>query len=266
MKKKNYIEINKESWNTRTDIHMASDFYDNANFLKGKSSLKEIELNLLGDIKGKSILHLQCHFGQDTISLSRMGAKVTGIDLSDKAIQRAKEQAAQTNSDAQFICCNIYDLPQYLNEQFDIVYTSYGTTIWLPDLDKWANIVSQFLKPNGKFIFVEFHPTIWMFDDDFEHIKYNYFNSGEITETVEGTYAETSAPVSLENICWNHSLSEVINNLIKHGLNISSFDEYNYSPYNCVNKMIEFEPGKFRIQPFEDKVPLVFSIVATLEK
>ena len=99
----NYIDLNRESWNNRVEPHLKSEFYDLESFLKGKNSLNEIELNLLGDIKGKSILHLQCHFGQDTISLSRLGAKVTGVDLSDKSIEKANELANQTNSDAQFV-------------------------------------------------------------------------------------------------------------------------------------------------------------------
>ena len=151
------------------------EFYDLDNFVKGKTSLNSIELDLLGDVKGKTILHLQCHFGQDTISLSRLGAEVTGIDLSDKAIQSAQQIAKDTHSNANFICCDIYDLPNHLDKQFDIVFTSYGTIGWLPDLDKWANIVSHYLKPNGQFVFVEFHPVVWMFDDNFEKIGYNDF-------------------------------------------------------------------------------------------
>ena len=112
-------------------------------------------------------MHLQCLFGQDSISLSRLGADVTGVDLSDKAIESAKKIAEDTHSDARFICCDIYDLPNQLDEKFDIVFTSYGTIGWLPDLDKWAKIVSWFLKPNGQFVFVEFHPVVWMFDDNF---------------------------------------------------------------------------------------------------
>ncbi len=131
-----YIKINKQTWNNKTEVHVASDFYDNDNFLKGKSTLNSIELNLLGDLKDKKILHLQCHFGQDSLSLSRMGAKVTGVDLSNKAIEKAEELNQLLNLNAKFICCNIYDLPNYLNEKFDIVFTSYGTIGWLPDLSK----------------------------------------------------------------------------------------------------------------------------------
>ncbi|MGB3236148.1 MAG: class I SAM-dependent methyltransferase, partial [Ferruginibacter sp.] len=140
----NYIEINKNSWNIRTAVHLKSEFYDQENFLNGQTSLNDIELNLLGNIEGKSILHLQCHFGQDSISLSRLGAKVTGVDLSDKAIEAARQIAKETNENTNFICCNIYDLPKFLNQQFDIVFTSYGTIGWLPHLGKWANIISQY--------------------------------------------------------------------------------------------------------------------------
>jgi ubiquinone/menaquinone biosynthesis C-methylase UbiE len=262
-KELNYIEINKQSWNGRVDSHLKSDFYGVEDFIKGKTSLQEIELNLLGDIKNKSILHLQCHFGQDTISLSRMGAKATGVDLSDKAIESAKELNATTKTDASFICCNVYDLPQHLSQQFDIVYTSYGTIGWLPDLDKWAEVFSRFLKPGGKFIFVEFHPVVWMFDDNFKEIGHNYFNTGAIVESETGTYADRNANIKQEYVMWNHSMAEVINNLIKHNLEINSFDEFDYSPYNCFKETTEFASGKFRIKHLDNKIPMVYAIVAT---
>lgn len=259
---KNYKEINRQSWNNRTETHLKSDFYDLDGFLRGKTSLNDIEKNLLGDVKGKSILHLQCHFGQDTISLSRLGAHVTGIDLSDKAIESAKQIAKDTNSAAHFICCDIYDLPIHLDQKFDIVFTSYGTIGWLPDLDRWAKIVSKYLKANGKFIFVEFHPVVWMFDDGFDKIQYNYFNSGAIIETENGTYADKRADISQEYVVWNHSISEVINSLIGNGLEIKSLDEFDYSPYNCFNRTIEFEPNKYRIESLDNKIPMVYSINA----
>lgn len=258
----NYLEINRQSWNNRTDAHLQSEFYDLEGFMKGKSSLNQIELDLLGDIKGKSILHLQCHFGQDTISLSRLGANVTGVDLSDKSIASAKQLAKDTNSSAQFICCDIYDLPQNLDEKFDLVFTSYGTIGWLPDINKWANIVSTFLKPNGEFVFVEFHPVLWMFDDNVNKITYRYFNSGPIAETETGTYADKEADITQSYVMWNHGLGEVVNSLIKHGLDIRSLDEFDYSPYNCVNKMKEIAVNKFRIEHLDDKIPLVYSIHA----
>lgn len=262
----NYLEINRQSWNQKTDIHLQSRFYDLDGFLKGQTSLNEIELALLGDVKGKSILHLQCHFGQDTISLSRLGADVTGIDLSDKAIDSAKQIAEKAKSNTKFICCDIYDLPNYLEKQFDIVFTSYGTIGWLPDLDKWAKIISKYLKPNGQFIFVEFHPVVWMFDDNFEKVGYNYFNSGPIIETESGTYADKNADITQEYVMWNHSMSEVVNSLIKNEMEIISLDEFDYSPYNCFNKTIEIEPKKYRIAHLENKIPMVYSIKAIKKK
>ncbi|MCU0322633.1 MAG: class I SAM-dependent methyltransferase [Chitinophagaceae bacterium] len=259
----NYIEINRQSWNKRTETHLKSEFYDLDNFINGKNSLNDIELNLLGDIHGKSILHLQCHFGQDTISLERLGATVTGIDLSDKAIECAKQIAKETNSKAKFICCDVYDLPNQLENKFDIVFTSYGTIGWLPDLNKWAKIISRFLKPKGQFVFVEFHPVIWMFDNNFEKIGYRYFNSGAIVETNSGTYADKTADLIVSDVSWNHSISEVVNSLINNGLEIKSLDEFDYSPYNCFNKTVEIEHKKYRIAHLENKIPMVYSIAAT---
>lgn len=260
---KDYIALNKDSWNRRTEYHVKSEFYDMDNFLNGSSSLNPFELALLGDLNGKSVLHLQCHFGQDSISLSRMGANVVGVDLSDKAIDTAKQIALQTNSSAQFICCDIYDLPQHLDQQFDMVFTSYGTIGWLPDLNKWAGIISKYLKPGGQFVFVEFHPVVWMFDNDFEKVGYNYFNTGALIETETGTYADREADLEQEYVCWNHSLSEVMGSLIQNDLTIRSFDEYDYSPYNCFRHTIEFEPKKYRIAHLDNKIPMVYSLVAT---
>ncbi len=261
----NYIEINRQSWNNKVDFHLKSAFYNMDGFLKGETSLNDIEIKLLGNVKGKSILHLQCHFGQDTISLGRLGAQVTGVDLSDKAIDAAKTLADATHINASFICCDIYDLPKHLDKQFDLVFTSYGTIGWLPDLDKWAKMVSTFLKPNGQFIFVEFHPVIWMFDDHFKQIVYNYFNAEPIIETSSGTYADKDAPITQQYVMWNHGLSEVMNRLIQNGLEINSFEEFDYSPYNCFNHEETVEVGfkKYRIKKFDNKIPMVYAISAT---
>lgn len=261
----NFIEINRESWNKRTEAHLKSAFYDLEGFINGKSSLNPIELKLLGDIEGKNILHLQCHFGQDTISLSRLGAEVTGVDFSDKAIESAKKIADQTGSSAKFICCDIYDLPVHLDEKFDVVFTSYGTIGWLPDMDKWAKIVSNHLKPNGTFVFVEFHPVVWMFDDNFEKIAYNYFKSDAIVETQNGTYADKKANITITDVSWNHGLSEVMNSLIQNGLEIEHFEEFDYSPYNCFNNMVEIAPNKFQIQQFGNKIPMLYALKANLK-
>jgi SAM-dependent methyltransferase len=257
----NYLKINKKSWNDKTAIHLNSDFYDMPNFLKGNTSLNEIELAILGDVSGKRILHLQCHFGQDTISLERMGATTVGVDLSDKAIATAQELAITTKADATFVCSDIYDLPNHLEGEFDIVFTSYGTIGWLPDLGKWAKIIQHFLKPKGQFLIVEFHPVVWMFDDDFKFIKYNYFKDGAIIETESGTYADKKAAISQDYVMWNHSISEVMNSLIQNNISIKSFDEYDYSPYNCFNKTIKIAAKKYRIKHLKNKIPMVYALL-----
>jgi 2-polyprenyl-3-methyl-5-hydroxy-6-metoxy-1,4-benzoquinol methylase len=258
-----YEERNRRSWNARTDYHLASPFYDMEGFLKGRSSLNDIELALLGRLESKRVLHLQCHFGQDSLSLARMGAQVTGVDLSDRAIEKARSLAEQLGLDANFICCNIYDLPKHLDESFDVVFTSYGVIGWLPDLSEWARIISKFLRKGGRFVMAEFHPFVWMFDDQFTHIAYNYFNSGPIVETESGTYADRNAPIELEYVMWNHSLSDVINALLGNGLVLDTLKEHDYSPYDCFQQTEAFAPNKFRIKHFGNRVPMVFSLAAT---
>ncbi|TNE55657.1 MAG: class I SAM-dependent methyltransferase [Bacteroidetes bacterium] len=258
----NYQQINRESWNQRTKYHLDSEFYQMPAFLEGKTSLNEIELGLLGDIKGLKILHLQCHFGQDSVSLARMGAQVTGVDLSDASISQARELAQKCGQEVSFICCDLYDLPEHLDEQFDLVFTSYGTIGWLPDLRPWAQIVSRYLKPAGRFVFVEFHPVVWMFDNELKEISFDYFNTGPIVEEESGTYAEKEAPITLKTVTWNHELSDVVNKLIREGLEIRSLDEFDYSPYNCFNSMTEEEHGKFRISHLKHKIPMVYSLEA----
>ena len=258
----NYLDLNRRSWNQRVEPHLRSDFYDLDGFLAGKSSLNKIELGLLGDVRGKNILHLQCHFGQDTLSLGRLGARVTGVDLSDVAIGRARALAKQTGVDATFLACDLYDLPEHLDDRFDIVFSSYGTIGWLPDLDRWAAVVARYLKPGGRFVFVEFHPVLWMFDDDFERVAYRYFNSGPIVEEPEGTYADREADIQGACVMWNHGLGEVISSLLRHGLTLASFEEYDYSPYDCFKYTTQIAPGKYVINDLENKIPMVYSLEA----
>ena len=266
MKINNYIDINKKSWNKRTEWHVKSDFYNIEGFKKGETSLKDIELDLLGNIKGKSLLHLQCHFGQDTLSLERMGAITTGIDLSDNAIDEAKKLTNELNLKSEFICSDVYKLAEVLDKQYDIVFTTYGTIGWLPDIDKWAKIVSRYLKPGGKLIFAEFHPFIWMYDNDLEEIEYSYFNSEPILETESGSYANKNAETKLDYVSWNHGVAQVLNSLIKNDLEILDFQEYAYSPYDIFKNMKEMENGKYIVKKFGNKVPLVYSIMAIKKK
>ncbi|MEI8116085.1 MAG: class I SAM-dependent methyltransferase [Flavobacteriia bacterium] len=260
-----YIDLNRTNWNNRVAGHLTSDFYEMDAFRAGKSSLKEIELALLGNVDGKSILHLQCHFGQDTLSLARMGAKVTGVDFSDKAIHEAQNLAAELSIDAEFICCDVYSAPEHLQEKFDIVYTTYGTIGWLPDVSKWADVIAHFLKPNGKLIFVDFHPVVWMFDDDFTHVAYNYFKEDPIIEEVSGSYADKALQITDTTITWNHGLSEVYQALQGAGLTIDHFSEYPFSPYDCLNDLIEVEPNRFQVKHLVNKIPMVYALTAQLK-
>ena len=258
----NYLQINRELWNMRTPIHLESEFYNMKAFMETQNSLNPIELNLLGDIKDKTILHLQCHFGQDTISLAKLGAEVIGVDFSEIAINAAQKIADKLNSNAQFIVSDVYQLPDLLDVKFDYVFSSYGTIGWLPNLNKWAQVIAGFLKPGGKLVFVEFHPAVWMFDDNFEQINYNYFNVQSIIETELGTYTDKNANIKNKSISWNHPLSEVFSALRNNDLQIKDFEEYNYSPYRCFNQLVQIEPGKYQIKHFEDKFPMVYAIVA----
>ncbi len=259
----NYLSINKNLWDAKTDIHVESEFYDVKGFLNGKEILNEPELELLGDLSGKSILHLQCHFGLDSLALARKGAKVTGIDLSSKAIKKAKDLNQQLQLDAEFIESDIYSLPEILNAKFDIVYTSYGVIGWLPDMQKWASVVSNFLKTGGKLVFVEFHPVVWMLDKNFTHIKYCYFNKEEIVETEEGTYTNRDAAIAETSVSWNHDFGEVISALIQAGINIDQFNEFDYSCYNCFPNTVEIAKNKFQIKGIEGKIPMMYSILGT---
>lgn len=258
-----YIQSNKDAWNKRTGVHIGSEFYDMKGFMAGQSSLNATELALLGDVSGKSILHLQCHFGQDSLSLARMGAKVTGIDLSDKAIAKAQELNTELGLDAQFICCDVYELPQHLARQFDIVFTSYGVIGWLPDLQRWGKLIDTFLKPGGRFVMVEFHPLVWMFDNDFTKIQYSYFNTETIVEQSSGTYTDRDADIQYEEISWNHSLDEVFAGLLQNGLTITGFREYDFSHYDCFAHTEQTGERQYIITPLGRKAPLMYSVTAS---
>ena len=265
MNSDNYLKINKQTWNSKVATHLESDFYEHGNFIAGKNTIPKTDMEALGDVSGKKILHLQCHFGQDSLSLARLGAKVTGIDFSEKAIETASRLNEELELDAKFICCDVYDTLQYITEKYDIVYTSYGTIGWLPDIDKWAEVIAGALQPNGKFVFFEFHPVVWMFDNDFNDVFYNYFKSEPIKEEETGTYADRYSKIKNKTISWNHSLSEVFQSLLKQNISIELFEEFDYSHYNCFSGTEEFEPGKFRVQKFGNKIPMMYGNVGELE-
>jgi len=257
-----YFEANRQLWDNWTKLHEKSEMYDLETFLAGRSSLKSIELEALGDVKGKSLLHLQCHFGQDTLSWARMGAEVMGVDISGEAISLARSLNEKLALDARFIQCNIYDLPNHLEETFDIVFTSYGTIGWLPDLEPWAKMINRFLKPGGTFFIAEFHPFIWMYDGNYSQIEFSYFNQKVITMEQSGSYASDTAEVQGKEHSWNHSLSEVMSVLLQQGLSIEAFQEFDYSPFDCFDNTVEVAPGKYQFKGLEGLLPVVYALQA----
>jgi SAM-dependent methyltransferase len=261
----NWLHINHKLWNDRVNSHKNSAFYDLELFKKTRDALMPIEKKELGDVSNQSLLHLQCHFGMDTLSWAERGAIVTGVDFSENAIDLARELAIELNyPNARFIHSDIYNLPNNLEAkaQFDIVFTSYGTIGWLPDLNKWAAIIAYYLKPNGTFYIADFHPFVWTLSDDFSTIQYNYFGGEAIIEEEEGSYADRNAPIKNTAVCWNHSLSSLVNALINNGLRIEFLNEFPYSPYNCFQKTVLGEDGFYRIEGMENLIPMVYSIKA----
>ncbi|HRH39158.1 MAG TPA: class I SAM-dependent methyltransferase [Flavobacteriales bacterium] len=211
---KNAFEANRLLWNARTPHHIGSRMYNVESFVAGRNSLTELEMELLGRVDGKRVLHLQCHFGQDTLSLARMGARVIGLDISDVAISEAKKLAARCGLQAEWVLSNVIEHQPHLDDRFDIVFTSYGTIGWLPDLKPWAANIGRYLKPGGRLVFIEFHPVMWMFDNDFTRVAYSYFNRETIIEEEQGTYADRDANIKMEAHSWNHSLGEVLDALL----------------------------------------------------
>ena len=262
MSEQEYFAANRELWNKRTPIHLKSQFYDVASFKRGQTSLCGIEQQALGKIAGKSLLHLQCHFGQDTLSLARLGAKVTGVDFSEAAIVAARGLADELDLKATFLCENIYDLSGKLDQPFDIVYTSFGVLGWLPDLDRWAALIHQCLKPGGVFYLLEFHPFYTQFNDDGD-IEYPYFaGDGPSAEISTTSYTDGKSHEPQQEYWWDHTLSDTINALREHQLNIVLFREFPYSVYRLGEGMVQLEPGKWVNSKLQDRIPYMFSIKA----
>ncbi|MBN1189779.1 MAG: methyltransferase domain-containing protein [Dehalococcoidales bacterium] len=260
-----YLNANRELWDELTSIHERSEFYDIRGFKAGRSTLKSIEINEVGDVRGKSLLHLQCHFSMDTLSWARLGAKTTGVDYSTRAIDLACSLSRETGIKADFILSDIYELPQKLAGQFDIVFTSYGILYWLADLKRWAEIIAHYLKPGGFFYIVEGHPFLCVFDnsekaDDFR-VTCSYFHRPEPTRwEPEGDYTDRNAAVIHPSYEWVYSLGDVVNAIIGAGLMIEYLHEFPLSAYRWSPFTERSEDGWWRVKG--DKVPLVFSLKA----
>ena len=262
-----YLALNRQQWNRRTAAHLTSQFYDVPGWLAGADSLKAPELALLpADLTGLRVLHLQCHFGQDTLSLARRGATVTGVDLSDAAVTAARDLADRAGLRARFLNCDVYSLPDVLDEagRFDVVFTTYGTITWLPDLDRWAGVVAHFLRPGGRFVFAEFHNMAYLWNEDRTAIKYPYFNPDPIVEEMTSSYTDGSDGVRGTEVNWDHPISHVVTALLGAGLTLTNFAEYDYSPYNCFDDMVPATAaGTWWLRQMPGLIPLVYSLAAT---
>ena len=228
---------NRKLWDAWTAIHTTGDFYDVQRFRDDPSDVRiePWEREEVGDVTGKTLLHVQCHFGLDTLSWARLGAAhVTGVDFSEPAIAFANELAAETGlaGRSRFVVSNVYDLPGPLEgETFDVVYTGRGALGWLPDLEPWARAVAGFVKPGGIFYIHEGHPVLWAIEEEQTAanpvtLTYDYWGGETITFPVEGSYADPAAEVDAElEHGWNHSLGEIVTLLAREGLRIELLDE-----------------------------------------
>ncbi len=263
-----FMRANRDLWDELTPIHVASRLYDVDGFRAGQSSLTPVELEEVGDVTGLRLLHLQCHFGLDTLSWARLGAEVTGVDFSSQAIAAARRLAADVAIPARFVEANIYDLPDLLpQQQFDIVYTSYGVLLWLPDIPRWARLVARLLAPGGRLHLVEFHPLSMIFDTSQDvkslNVVSGYFHEPEPQrwEPEGGSYADRDAVVTNPSHEWMHPVSEVIQALLDAGLELESFREYPYTPWEQFAMLEKGADGYYRM-PGPHALPLLYSVRA----
>lgn len=261
-----YIQANRRLWDTWADLHVASEFYDVEAFKAGRDSL-DPEDDELGDVTGRSLLHLQCHFGKDTLSWARRGATVTGADFSPRAIDAARALAAEIGVPATFVCAPIHELPSALEGGFDIVYTSRGVLGWLPDLTRWGQVVAHFLAPGGMFFVHETHPTLFVFDDELPgaqlRVRYPYFaTAAPLRFEYEGSYAVPDAKVRVVEYAFIHSLSEIMTALLDAGLRIVSFREHPEMYFRFMPCMVEVSEGRWRLPEDLPQLPLAFTLQA----
>ena len=262
-----YLQANQRLWDQWTTEHEKSPFYDLAGFRAGKDRLRSIELSELGNVAGKSLLHLQCHFGMDTLAWARRGAAVTGVDLSEKSIALARSLGQELNIPAQFHCSDIDQLPGRLSGEFDIVFTSYGVLHWLRDLRRWGEIVAHFLKPQGIFYIVEDHPFFRVFRAEAEaELKVDrpyFFSEAPEQIAMTGSYATDNQGDMATFYIWNHSLGEVLNALIGAGLRIEYLHEFPYAARAKFPFMEKGSDGWWRLPAQQHgMIPFLFSLQA----
>lgn len=264
-----HFEQNRLNWDERARIHVrdASGFYEIEAFRCGQDVLGPIESEEIGDVSGKNILHLQCHFGLDTLCLARRGAEVTGLDFSGTAIKAARNLADETEIEAKFVEGNVYDAPNLIDDTFDMVYVTWGTICWLPDVPKWARIVSDFLVPNGVLYFADHHPLLALLEYEQGDlvVRYAWRTPKDAPMTFdEGlTYTGDETPlVNRRNNEWNHPLSEIFTGLTDAGLSVEKLREHTAVPWQAFACMIEAGDGLYRLPDGAPEIPLAVSLTA----
>ncbi|MGH9898118.1 MAG: class I SAM-dependent methyltransferase, partial [Pyrinomonadaceae bacterium] len=264
-------ETNRKLWDERVAFHRrdATGFYQVEKFLAGEDMLRPIEAAEIGDVRGLRIAHLQCHFGIDSICLVRRGASVTGLDFSAPAIIEARKLAEQMGIDARFIEGNVYDARELLEGDFDMVFTTWGTIIWLPDVTAWARVIASLLKPGGSLYFADNHPMMLCLEMVDGRIvpRYDWRTPRDrpIVETGEGTYSgdDTTTMNNKTSYEWIHPLADMTNALISAGLRLDWVNEHVTLPWAHFPNMPRGDDGMFRLPADHPQLPLALSLRAT---
>lgn len=259
-----YREVNAASWDEMVGFHLTSEFYDVAGFKRHRDSLRAFERDEVGTVDGKSLVHLQCHFGQDTLSWAGHGASVTGVDFSAPAIAAARELAAELGIAARFVTAELYESVAALSgATFDVVYTGIGALTWLPDLDRWAETVAALLKPGGFVYLAEFHPITHALDDGTgRQVTKDYFQPEPNVWDEPGSYAAYDAPtVHNLTVQFQHPLGRVVTALARAGLRIEFLHEHDFSLFQQFEGLRRDPDGGFRYDG-EGRLPLLYSIKA----
>lgn len=261
-------EANRANWNERVAVHLRS--YDLAPLRAGKGRLTPIEIAELGDVRGKRILHLQCHIGTDTLTLAQMGAEVTGLDFSPPAIAAARALAAEIGVDARFVVSDLYAAPDVLPEPgaFDLVYTTWGTICWLPDIAGWARVVAHFLKPGGALYFADGHPAAYVFDDDvagpagFPGWFMPYFATDPLIQDDPRDYSDSAARLAASRTYqYAHPLGAIVGALLDAGLRLEFLHEHDRVAWRMFAALVPDEGGLYR-WPDQAWLPLAVSLMA----
>lgn len=260
-------EVNRKRWDEVTPVHVRSEFYDVPGFLAGRNTLFDIEREALGDVRGKSLLHLQCHFGLDSLNWARLGADVVGVDFSEAAIREARDLAekAGLSKQCRFVCSDVLELEQHLDGAFDIVFTSYGVITWLADLKKWARTIARFLKPDGRFFMAEIHPFSYVFHDERPgEIAYDYFSTEQgVVLPVSPDYADSSFVPTQPETYWPWTFADIFGSLREAGLTIEDFREFPFTCYQQFPYLIRQANGQYVQPEGKPRIPLLFSLSAT---